>query len=93
MHTCWIYKRYPSYLCSPHSDFGTRLSHTNVAIEIIIDYEQLSGTQNETVIKELYIAGDNVLGFFQFLCPYGMRPHGDSENDLNWDDGHIPYNQ
>jgi hypothetical protein len=22
-----------------------------------------------------------------------MRPHGKSENDLNWDDGHIPYNQ
>ena len=22
-----------------------------------------------------------------------MRPHGKSENDLNWDDGHIPFNQ
>ena len=22
-----------------------------------------------------------------------MRPHGNSENGLNWDDGHIPYNE
>jgi len=22
-----------------------------------------------------------------------MRPHGNSENGLNWDDGHIPYTQ
>jgi hypothetical protein len=22
-----------------------------------------------------------------------MRPHGDEENGLNWDDGHTAYNQ
>ena len=22
-----------------------------------------------------------------------MRPHGESENGLNWDDAHIPHNQ
>jgi len=70
-------------LCRPHSDLGTRLSLTKVAIEIVIDYEQLRGTQNETVIKELYIAGDNILEIFQFLSPYVMRSHGDSENGLN----------
>ena len=56
-----------------------------------IDYEQLSGTRNETIIKELFIAGENVLETFQFLSPYTMRPHGDTENGLNRDDGHIPY--
>ena len=62
-------------------------------MEIVIDYEQLSGTQNETIVKELSIAGRNVLETFQFQSPYAKRPHGDRENGLNWDDGHIPYNQ
>jgi len=62
-------------------------------MEVVIDYEQLSGTQNETIIKEMSIAGDNVLESFQFLSPKVMRPHGNTENGLNWDDGHIPYNQ
>ena len=62
-------------------------------MEVAIDYEQLSGTQNETVIKELSIAGDNIFETFQFLSPYGMRLHGGSENGINWDDGHIPHNQ
>ena len=60
-------------------------------MEFVIDYEQISGTQNETIIKELSIVGDKVLETFQFLTPYAMRPHGDSENGLNCDDWHIPY--
>jgi hypothetical protein len=75
-----------------HSGLNARLSHTYVAKEFV-DFEQLSGTQNETIIKELSIAGENVFETFQFLSPYPMRPRGDSENGLNWDDGHIPYNQ
>jgi len=47
-------------------------------MEVVIDYEQLSGTQNETTIKVLSIAGD-VLETLQFLTPYAMRPHGDTE--------------
>jgi hypothetical protein len=62
-------------------------------MEAVVDFEQLCGTQNETVVKELSIAGHNVLETFQFQSPYTMRPHGNSENGLNWDDGHIPYNQ
>ena len=62
-------------------------------MEAVIYYEQLCGTQNETIIKELSISSDNVLENFQYLTPYGMRPHGDTENRLNWDDGHVPYNQ
>ena len=58
----------------------------------VVDFEQLNGTRNETIVKELSIAGRNVLETFQFQCPYAMRPHGDSENGLNWD-GNIPYNQ
>ena len=62
-------------------------------MEGVLDFEQLCGTQNETVVKELSIAGHNVFETFQFQSPYGMRPHGNSESGLNWDDGHIPYTQ
>jgi hypothetical protein len=60
-------------------------------MEVVIDYEQLSVTQTET-IKELSFAGENVLENFQFLSPYAMRPHSDTENGLNWKDVNIPYN-
>ena len=60
---------------------------------VVVDFEQLSGTQNETVVKELSIPSMNVLETFKFQCQYAMRPHGDSENGLNWEDGHIPYIQ
>jgi hypothetical protein len=62
-------------------------------MEVAIDYEQLRGTENATIIKELSIAGENTLETFQFMSPYAMRPHGDSNYGLNWDDGHMPYNQ
>ena len=61
-------------------------------MEIFIDYEYLIGTQNVTFIKELSIAAENVIETFQFQTPYAMRPHGDTVNGPNWDDGHIPYN-
>ena len=53
---------------------------------------ELSGIQNATVIKELFIAGRNVLDTFHFMISYAMRPHGVTENGLIWEDGHIPYN-
>ena len=62
----------------------------SLAIETVVDFEQLSGTQNESFMKEMSTAGRNVLETFQFQSPYAMRPHGDTENGLNWDDGHIP---
>ena len=64
-----------------------------LAIEAFVEFEQLSATQKETVVKEMYIAGRNVLETLQFQSPYAVRPHGDSEKGLNWDDGHTPYNQ
>ena len=62
-------------------------------MEVIVDYEYLTGSQNETVIKDLSIANENVFETFHFQSPYAMRPRGDEENGLNWDDGHIAYNQ
>ena len=59
-------------------------------MEVVIDYEYLTGTQTETVIKEMSTAGENVLETFQFQSPYAMRPHGDTENGLNWDGVHTP---
>ena len=41
----------------------------------VVDFEQLCGKQNESVVKELSIANHNVLETFQFQSPYGMRPH------------------
>ena len=46
-----------------------------------------------TAVKESSIAGRNVNETFRFQSPYAMRPHGDSENGLNWDDGHNSHNQ
>ena len=62
-------------------------------MEAVVDFEQLSGTQNETFVKELSVAGMNVLETIQFQRPYSVRPHWNSEIGLNWDDGHFPYNQ
>jgi len=62
-------------------------------MEVVVDYEYLPGSQNETILKELSIAGENVLEKFHFQSPYAMRTHVDEENGLNWDDGHIAYHQ
>ena len=62
-------------------------------MDVVIYYEQLSGTHNESIIKDLSMAVVNVLETIEFLSPYVMRTHGDTENGLNWEDGHIPYNQ
>ena len=72
-----------------HLGLDTRLTRS---MEAVVDFEQLSGTQNETVLKELSIAGRNVLKTFQFQNPYAMRPHGESKRSIM---GRFtyPYNQ
>jgi hypothetical protein len=35
----------------------------------VVDYEYLTRSQNETVIKEVSIAGENVLQTFHFQTP------------------------
>ena len=62
-------------------------------IESVEDYEYLTGIRNEAIIKEVSIAGENVLETFHFQSPYAMMLHGDTENGLNLDDGHIPYHK
>jgi hypothetical protein len=61
--------------------------------ELVIDYEFLKGLNDEIVVKEVGLAGDNVLQTFHFKSLYKMASHGDVVNGLNWADGHIPYDQ
>ena len=60
-------------------------------MEVVIDYEYLTGAKGETVVKELFVAAKDVLQMFHFRNPYPMKPHGSEENGLNWDDGIVPY--
>jgi len=54
-----------------------------------MDFEFLRGLQNETVVKELCVAGAAASETFRFKIPYKMSDHDSSENGLNWADGHI----
>jgi hypothetical protein len=61
--------------------------------ETVIDYEFLRGRQNETVVKELCVAGAAASETFRFKSPYKMADHGSSENGINWADGYIEYKE
>jgi len=61
-------------------------------MEVVIDYEYLTGAKGEVVVKELSVAAKDVIHTFHFRNPYPMSPHGSEENGLNWDDGIVPYN-
>jgi len=60
-------------------------------MEVLIDYEYLSGIAKEPVVKELAIAAKDVVQTFHFKSPYHMQNHGSEANGLNWSDGIIPY--
>ena len=60
---------------------------------VVIDYEFLRGRQNETVVKELTVAGAATSETFRFKSPYKMADHGSSEYGLNWADEHIEYKE
>jgi hypothetical protein len=62
-------------------------------MEVVLEYESLRGQHAETVVKELSLAADGVIQTWHFKGPYVMRNHGSSENDLNWVDVFIPYDQ
>ena len=64
-----------------------------MCMEVVVDYEYLTGNQNEAVIKELSNAGENALETFHFQSNYALGPNGDEENGLNRNDGHVAYNQ
>ena len=94
LRSCYFYKRLLSYRWWLIRSLFV-ICHAPVfllAMEIVLENEYLTGTQNETVIKEMFIAGENVLETFQFPSPYAVRSHGDTEIGLNLEDGHIPTN-
>ena len=62
-------------------------------MEATIDMEFLSGIGPEPIVKKLALVSDGVIQTFLFKAPYPMHAHGSDENGLNWDDGHIPYDQ
>ena len=62
-------------------------------MEATLDIEFLRGLGPDPIIRELPLALDCVLQTFHFKPPYPMNAHGSKENGLNWNDGHIPYDQ
>ena len=54
----------------------------------------VEGVGPDASFKELALVGNGgVIDTFLFKAPYPMHEHGSEENGLNWDDGHIPYDQ
>jgi hypothetical protein len=62
-------------------------------MEVVIDYEFLLGAHNETIVKEISLAAEDVIQTYQFQSPYAMRPNGFKESGINWDVGHILHTQ
>ena len=62
-------------------------------MEVVIDFECLRGRQNEIVVKQVSVAGENVSDSFRFESPYHMAPNCSDVNGLNWTDGHIAYHK
>jgi hypothetical protein len=60
-------------------------------MEVVIDYETLIGAHGEEVIKEVSVAGENVLDTFLFLPPYSMDTRSSESSGLSWDDGYISF--
>ena len=65
--------------------------YTLIIMEVVIDYEYLSGAHGEAVLKEVSVASENVIDSFRFLPPYSMNRHSSPTSGLTWDDGLIPY--
>ena len=60
---------------------------------VIIGFEYLWGRQNEMVVNEASVVGENDSDSFRFEPPYYMAPHGSVDYGLNWDDGNIAHHQ
>jgi hypothetical protein len=52
-------------------------------MEVVIEFENLPGANNEPVVNELVIAAEDVLHTYHFQSPYHMHPHGSDENGPN----------
>ena len=59
----------------------------------MIDYEILRGRQNETIVKELYVAIAALSETLRFKSPYEKKDHGSPGNGLNSTDVHIDYKE
>ena len=55
---------------------------TSNEMEVVIDYEYLSGAHCEEVMKVLSVASENVRETFRFLPPYSMDAHSSDQNGL-----------
>ena len=54
--------------------------------EVVIEFEYLRGRQNEIVVKESAVAGENFIESFLFEPDFYMAHHDAIENRLNWND-------
>jgi len=52
-------------------------------MEVVIDYEYLTGARGETVLKEVSVAAENFIDTFRFLPPYSMNPHSSPTSGLS----------
>jgi len=59
--------------------------------EAVIDYEFLRGRQNETVVKDLCVAGGAASETFRLKNPYKVADHGSIDSGKNWNDVNIEY--
>jgi len=59
----------------------------------VINYESLRGAQNEEIVKEISVAGKNVLETFHFKSPYIMKAHSSEEKGIAWADGQLEYDK
>ena len=62
-------------------------------MEVVMDFEYLTGRQNEIVVKELSVAAKNLSDSFRFKIPYIMTSHGSKGIGLNWENCHIAYHE
>jgi hypothetical protein len=60
-------------------------------MEVVIDYEYLTGARGEDVPKDVPVASENVIDTFRFLLPYSMNPHSSERSGLTWDEEIISY--
>ena len=67
-------------------------------MELVVDFAYLMGTRDEMVVKELAIAGYDIIQAYHFKSPYTMtqrlvESNSAAKTGINWTDGIIAYTQ
>lgn len=67
-------------------------------MELVVDFACLRGARNEIVVKELAIAGYDILQAYHFKSPYTLTQRvvdasASNKTGMHWDDGYLPYSQ